>query len=411
MAKPIALFVGKPFPLFISWLNEQGYEVHLFIEKNETRPIPSGVAAAYSIDFSSERSIKDSLPHSIKNPQFLVNVYENSVPQKALLAQFFNVPGPSLEATHVATDKFEMRTAFAKHCPEYSPQFTLASTWEEIEQFLQKENITFPLILKPTNLFKSLLVTKCNSVAQLRAAFDEGMKRITAIYAKEKVSYPPRFVVEEFLDGPSYSMEVFVDADGNTVTAPTPVDLVMGRDIGIDDNYNYSRKLPTQLSEQDQIAIKHAAIAGTKALGLTSSPAHVELVLTKNGPKLIEIGARTGGYRQRMHWLSHGVDLFQAQVDVAQGKLPKLTQTKNAYCAVYEIFPEHEGTLQEITNLEKLKQLPTLYYLKQQIQPGQPTGPAKLGYRFALLAIFASANQKQFESDTTFFEQNVTVLT
>lgn len=408
--KPIVGFVGKPFKDFLNWLQDHGYEVHLYQDKRESYPAVEGFLETKKLDFSSEETLKADVSLISEKPQCLVCTYENAVPQKALLAKVLGLPGPTPQAALIATDKFEMRTCFQKFCPQFSPQFALVTNWEEVQAFLNKPGVQFPLILKPANLFKSLLVTKNNSVEELQKNFEEGLNLIEKIYKKENVLYQPRFVLEEYLDGPSYSIEVFTDKDGNAVAAPSPVDLVMGRDIGINDNYNYSRKLPSQLSTEQQEQIKKAAIAGVKAIGLTSSPAHVELVYTKTGPKLIEIGARTGGYRSRMHLLSQGVDLYQAQIDVAQGKLPTLTATKNDYCAVYEIFALEEGHLKEITHLEEFSHFSTLFYLNQKVKVGEQTGPSSKGYRFAVVVIFTTSDREQFLKDTQYFEDNVKVL-
>lgn len=411
---PIVGFVGKPYLEFTQWLSDHGYEVHLFHDVHEKirdeEKIAFSVTKVHFLDFSNKELFFEQLKNISTIPTCIVGTYENAVIPKAWLCEYFHLPGPSEKSALRSTDKSLMRRAFSQNCPEYSPLFQEVKNWSDIENFLQNPNISFPLILKPTNLFKSLLVTKSNTLSELKKNFEESVSHIAEIYAKENVLLEPRFIIEEFLEGPAYSLEVFCDSNGKSVTTPSPVDLVMGKDLGLSDNYNYSRKLPSQLTPQAQEELKKAASAGVKALALTATPAHVELVYTQKGPKIIEIGARTGGYRPRMHQLAEGIDLFQAQTNIAQNMLPDLTAHFSKYCAVYEIFPKEEGLFVEISSFDKIKELSSLFYHSIAAKKGENVGPSKNGYRFSAVFIFVNDNKDTFRKDTEFFEKNLRVI-
>jgi biotin carboxylase len=409
-ARKIAGFVGKPYIEFVEWLVAHEYEVHVFHDQHESYVAEKPpYYTTHPLDFSSKQATFTALSTISIKPAFIVSTYENAILQKAWLCEYYGLFGASEVATLKATDKFEMRLAFQHHCPAYTPRFALVSNWSEIETFLASSNIHFPLILKPTNLFKSLLVTKNLSLEELKANFEEGLRVVEEIYQKEKVFFQPRFILEEYLSGPSYSLEVFTDQTGKSVTVPSVVDLVMGRDLGINDNYNYSRKLPSAATAQQQAEMQTVAVAGVQALGLTASPAHVEMVYTPSGPKLIEIGARTGGYRPRMYRLANGIDLFAAQVQVAQGSLPELESIQHTYCAVYEIFPEEVGEFKGITQLAELKRFASLYYLSVKYEAGQLVGPAKKGYLATAVIILCSEDKATFLTETNYFEKTVKV--
>ncbi len=408
-------YVGKPYLEFIQWLHEHGFEVHLFHDAKQPirgeDSLTDLISATHLLDFSNREIFLKQVELLTVSPAFFVNVFENAVVPKTWLTEHFSLPGITLEAAERATDKSLMRQAFATQCAEYSAYFKTITSWEDIESALENKSFHFPLILKPTNLFKSLLVTKSNTAKELKKNFDDSLAIIQSIYTKEHVSRTPSFVLEEYLDGPSFSLEVFVNGEGKMVSAPSPVDLVMGKDLSIDDNYNYSRKLPTTLTTNEQQELQQAAFAGVRALELFNSPAHVELVYTKNGPKIIEIGARTGGYRARMYKLAHGVDLFQAQIDVAQGKLPNLAPQVANYCAVYELFPLSKGHFQAISDIDQVMQSSTLYYSAVPAKFGELVGPSKDGFRFSGVFIFASNDEVLFKEETSFFEQHAKVLT
>ena len=51
---------------------------------------------------------------------------------------------------------------------------------------------------------------------------------------------------------------------------------------------------PSSLPNDIQSQIKKLAIKGIQALNINKGPAHVEIKVTEQGPKIVEIGARLG---------------------------------------------------------------------------------------------------------------------
>src|SRR5690606_3476259 len=101
----------------------------------------------------------------------------------------------------------------------------------------------------------------------------------------------------------------FADHEGVPHFCDGIVSLKNAQDIGVDDNYIYSRTLPAQLSDELAKEMYTVADKGIRALKMKSVPAHVELMSGPAGLKIIEIGARIGGYRPRMYQYSYGIDL------------------------------------------------------------------------------------------------------
>src|SRR5205085_1933818 len=127
---------------------------------------------------------------------------------------------------------------------------------------------------------------------------------------------------------------------------------------------------------------------------MTSTPAHVELVYNDNEVKLIEIGARIGGYRPRMYSISYGIDMVTQEIKLAMGQMPNLSWQFNAYCAVFELFPTREGVFKQIEGLTDNLEL-TYYSVKAK--PGQTVGPAKNGYKAVAVVIVSSPDRQRFD--------------
>ena len=128
----------------------------------------------------------------------------------------------------------------------------------------------FPLILKPANLSKSLLVTKSCNLDELRANYERTMAKIGEIYQKYAPDRAPKLLIEEYLDGSVHSVDAFVDAEGTPHVMKEIVDYQTGYEVGYDDNFHYSRLLPSRLSPEEQEAFLKCAELGCRALRATT---------------------------------------------------------------------------------------------------------------------------------------------
>jgi len=115
---------------------------------------------------------------------------------------------------------------------------------------------------------------------------------------------------------------------------------------------------------------------------------------TDNKVKIIEIGARIGGYRPRMFAASYGIDLLQQEIRLAVGELPVLDGVFSTHTAVFELFSKTEGLFQGIDGLLSPDEVE---YYRIAAHVGQLTGPAKQGYKAAAIIIVVKDNKQQFE--------------
>lgn len=52
---------------------------------------------------------------------------------------------------------------------------------------------------------------------------------------------------------------------------------------------------PSRLSKTTIDTIKDLAVKAIRSVGINMGPAHVEMIVTAQGPKMVELGARMGG--------------------------------------------------------------------------------------------------------------------
>lgn len=399
------LIVGKKFSSLTAYLEEHGHTYTLLQDRSATKFPDKKFKHRIVAPFDSKEALL-SAAETIKQPvDGVLTVYENYILPAAWIAKHLGVPGLPVAAAEACTDKYLMRSLFAKAPEKISPGFEQVKSEDDVRKFAETHE--FPLILKPTNLAKSLLVTKSSSLDELLANYRRSVELLQTTYRKYAPNRQPKMIIEEFLEGSIHSVDAFTDSTGTPQVLEQVVDYQTGYDIGYDDNFHYSRLLPSKLSPEDQAALRHCAEVGVRALGMRNSPAHVEIIMTKDGPRIVEIGARNGGYRERMHALANGLDILSAAIEVAQGHAPYITATKNESCAVLELFPKTPGIYQEVANLETLQTLPSLAYLSIKAKEGSFIGKAADGYKMAAVVILHHANPAQFNQDLAFVNQEV----
>lgn len=368
------------------------------------------IEKSLAVDFSSEESLIKTLPKNL-NPSGAITRYENFIVPKLWVSKFYDIPYSSMDSLLSSTDKELMRERFSSYDKSISPDYKEILSLEEAKQFVEKHQ--FPVMLKPAHLVKSLLISKNSSQKELEENFEVIKKQINPIYEKYGVDQrKPKILIEEFLEGTQHTVAAFVDKDGNIHASTHVIDIVTAREIGINDNFLYSRTLPSKLDFNKQNEILETAKKGIKALGLKSSPAHVELIYTKDGAKIIEIGPRIGGYRTRMFKDAANIDLDKVEVEIASGN--KLTEDLNKeiinYTCVIELFPKQIGNFSHIKNIEELRALKSLKYISIKRKVGELTGLSKDGFKMTAIIILSHSDKNVFEADLNYINLNVRVV-
>lgn len=403
------LVVGKKFSTLTDYLKTKGHTFTVLKNRAETKYPDKKFKNRVLADFTDKETVLKSLEDVKKPIDAVMCVYENYVVPTAWITEHLGLPGMPIDSALACTDKDLMRQAFAQAPEKISPDFRVVTSEDDVREFAATHR--FPLILKPANLAKSLLVTKNHSLEELIDNYKKTVDLLDTTYKKYASGRIPKLLIEEFLEGSVHSVDAFVDSEGIPRILGNIVDYQTGYDIGFDDNFHYSRLLPSRLSDTDQRALLHCADVAVRALGMKNSPAHIEIIMTSEGPRVVEIGARNGGYRERMHKLANDIDITGAALQIAFGQKPDIQSKKSDNVAVLELFPKAPGIFTGIANEDKLRILPSLNYLSIKAKPDTFIGKSSDGYKMAAVVILHNPDAKQFAKDLNFVTNECMVQT
>lgn len=402
------LIVGKVFRRLTNYLTDHGFEYCVLADSKIAKRLESdGVIC----DFSNQENYLKAAEKlgKIRKINAVISTYENYILPAAQIAEHLNLPGLPINAAIACTDKQKMRELFANCSENISPEFKVVENIKDLQDFAKKHS--FPLILKPANLAKSLLVTKNHDLTELLENYETTISQIDEVYRKYAPHSTPKILIEEFLEGSIHSVDAFIGQDGDPLVLEQVVDYQTGYDVGFDDNFHYSRLLPSKLPQKIINDVRRVAKLGCKSLGMKNTPAHIEIILTKNGPKIVEIGARNGGYRERMHSLANGIDITGTALNVALGKPFNIIAQKNEPCAVLELFPKISGEFSHLSHQQELEKLPSLSYFNLKAKPGEIVGKSSKGHKMCAVITLHNKNTEQFNHDLEFVNKNVYVVT
>ena len=248
--------------------------------------------------------------------------------------------GISYDTAVKATDKGEMIKAFERYGVEH-PWYCLVPSQAALTEITG--NLTYPCIMKPTDNAGSRGVVLCHSREDLEKEYE---------YSHSK-SRRGTVIIEEYLQGPEFSVEVMV-VDGEPYVLQITDKLTTGAPHFVEMGHSQPTGQPQDVQER----IKDLARRAVKAVGINVGPAHVEMILTKDGPKMVELGARMGGDCITTHLvpLSTGIDMVGCTIRLACGEKIDIEPQYNKGSAI-RYFDTHHGIIQSIEGVNEAKKV------------------------------------------------------
>ncbi len=390
---PIVLFTGVQ--RMARRMREKGFESACLIEPGEEVSSPHEVDHWIPYDPgdlpSLERRVMNwGLRHRVVA---VLNRREKRVHEYGLLSKALGLPGITPEQAKILRDKLLLREEIARHWPDLNPPFAPADLGSP-----EPPCISPPFLLKPRNLFKSQLITLCQAPGQWERAREEISRLRVPTERRHGVRLTGGFLAEGYVEGAEASLDVMVCPDGQVVFTPA-VTVLPARQWDMEDFHVAVRRVPSTLLPDEEALARQAVLRLVSALGLRSTPLHVDLVLSHGRAFILDVGPRVGGYRSEMMGLGFGAELDPLALELALGRRPEWRPRWERGVAVVELFPRAQGRLTGIAGLDGVRQLRSFHRLRQRTPLGEEVGWARCGYRCPLFVILAHQDPEVVAED------------
>ncbi len=234
----------------------------------------------------------------------------------ASIAAYLGTPSISLEDARVAVDKISMKLRFAEHHVPI-PWFCEIGSYDELQQIIDEHG--YNLVIKPNDRSGSRGVFLLDANTDCHDLFNRS----------REFSFSKRVLVEEFLPGLQISTETIM-VDGRAYTpgfADRNYELLDRFRPQILENGGW---VPTILSDEEVRAVNSLVEKASLALGVRNGVTKGDVVMTAEGPKMIEMAARLSGgdFSESLVPLGSGVNYVETVIEMAVGRKPNLDKLK-----------------------------------------------------------------------------------
>lgn len=266
-------------------------------------------------------------------------------------------------------DKLEMRGVLADAgLPDVAAE--LVDGLEALTAFGEAHG--YPLILKPVDGVGSRGVTRIDGPQEVAGAW-ETASSLRGRTDLELSQFHPvdRFLVEQYIDGPEYSVEAVSSKGEHSVVAIT--------EKITEGTVERGHAQPARLTARQESELVAYIGEFLTVMGLRDGLSHTEVRLSSAGPRVIESHDRVGGGRI-MDLTRHvyGIDLEEYAVAGPFGLLPPLPAApapRAGAAAATRFLTAEPGEVVEVQGLEEVRAHPGLIDVDPGVSPGDLVRP------------------------------------
>ena len=281
----------------------------------------------------------------------------------AAVCHDMGLTGISEDTALKATNKAYMRDALKQHNVPIPLYFRVKGREEYLKAVQTIIDKGYKCIIKPADNSGSRGVCLLETGSDLNKVYDYTLQ----------YSRGGEIVVEEFMEGPEVSVETLAE-NGLVHVLQITDKLTTGAPYFVEMGHNQ----PSCLDDDIKRKIADVAIAANKAIGIENGPSHTEIKVTKEGPKIVELGARLGGDCITTHLvpLSTGIDMVQACIHIALGEKAAIQNSMSRGAAI-RYFQAPNGVIKKISGLEEAARITGVVQVSVVHGPGEVAGEIK----------------------------------
>jgi argininosuccinate lyase len=263
----------------------------------------------------------------------------------AVIAEELGLPGPAPAAVRLAVRKDLVREALTR-AGLPNPRFATATSAGDARR--AAAGLGYPLVAKPVDLNSSTLVRK---VADERELWDSFQEIAAVDHNTRGQRRVPRVLLEELLVGPEVSVEAVTHRGATTVLGITDKSTTGVVESG--------HQFPAALAPEVELEVAEFVRAALVAIGWSHGISHTEVMLTPEGPRIVEINPRQGGNLIfELVRLVTGASTLDGLVDLALDQ-PLSHGSRDdagrpASAAVFFVMSPRDGRVESVTGVDSL---------------------------------------------------------
>lgn len=256
----------------------------------------------------------------------------------ARIAEKYGFPFYSVETAQWSTDKFQMKQRFELGDVPHAKGRLVKSVDET-------DDMVYPVIVKPRDNSGSRGVKLCRTKEELEQSMAEALE-----YSKLD-----SVLVEEFIEGPEYSIEG-LHYDGKSEV----IQFTEKKTTEFPYNVELGHIQPANISEENKQKIREIVVMIGKALKFENCPSHTELKINERGIFVIETSPRLGGdyITSTLTPLSTGVNLEDELLKISLCETINPQPKPVQYSGVRFFSFEEGSVIKNVPNEEFVKSWP-----------------------------------------------------
>jgi S-sulfo-L-cysteine synthase (3-phospho-L-serine-dependent) len=348
--------------------------VPIFLTNNPHRyqGLQQARACVHTCDTNSIDEIRRMIKSKVREDRLfgITTTSEFYLETVAYLAATYGLPGNAPEAIHACRNKTETRLQLQAGGIR-QPQFAIVRSIDDIDTALT--SLSGPWIVKPADDTGSYAVRLCQTVEEAT----DHVARILEMHTNVRGQQTARTaLIEEFLDAPEFSVEMFTWQGTTTCVGITEKSL-----IGFPYWVEHRHIFPASLELSAAKEIQHIVRQALTIVGITHGATHTEVKLTTQGCAIVEINARlAGGMIPELINQATGIDLLEQQIKVTVGESPDLDSHKTGCAGIQFLIAPTEGILTGIRGIEAARQIDGVVQLSLAERVGTYIRPPQSAY-------------------------------
>ncbi|MEH6979779.1 ATP-grasp domain-containing protein, partial [Bacillus pseudomycoides] len=333
-------------------------------------------------DYDNLSTIIQNLEKTGKNIKGIFSFMDSFVYVAACLSEKFCKSMVSTESIYHMENKILTRKVL-QNLP-ISLNYLIYKPTESLSSFLKTKKMTFPLVVKSPESAGSKDVLLAKDRNQLISS----MQTLLNKRPNEEI------LLEEYVDGPQYLVEVLVHNKKLHIIAVIEQEITFGERF-IVTGYSLLGRLDPRL----YYSLLNATHSIIQAFDMKNGACHLELRRVHGIWKLIEINPRiSGGAMNRMIEVGHGINLVQETIQLMLGNKPSLNKKHYKYVYTHYLTVDSRGRLIRVTGKKRSSKYPGVEEIYIKPKKGTILKPPKsMGDRcgYILAASFSKQEAKR----------------